>query len=63
MLRIPHSVENRFTDGSEVVSLKRRKSSTPQKNFLILICLTSSVDPGTILGIERLGYVNALLGN
>jgi hypothetical protein len=33
MLRIPHCLDNRLTDGGEVVRLTRRPRSTPQKHF------------------------------
>jgi hypothetical protein len=33
MLRIQHCVDNRLTDGGEVVTLMHRKRSTPQKHF------------------------------
>jgi hypothetical protein len=33
MLKIPHGVDNRFTDGNKVVSLTRRPRSTPQAQY------------------------------
>jgi hypothetical protein len=33
MLRIPHFINNRLTDGGEAVSLRRRPRSTPQKQI------------------------------
>jgi hypothetical protein len=36
MLRIPHCLENRLTDGGEVVSLTQWPHSTPQKYFLFV---------------------------
>jgi hypothetical protein len=33
MLRIPHCLDNRLTDGGEVVSLTHRPRSTPHKHF------------------------------
>jgi hypothetical protein len=33
MLRIPHCLENRLTDGGKFVSLKQRPRSTPQKHY------------------------------
>jgi hypothetical protein len=33
MLRIPHCLDNRLTDGGKIVSLKRRQRSTPQKHY------------------------------
>jgi hypothetical protein len=34
MLRIPHCLDNRLTDGGKVVSLKQRPNFTPQKHYL-----------------------------
>jgi hypothetical protein len=36
MLRIPHCLNNRLTDGGKVVSLNRRTPTTLQKHFLSL---------------------------
>jgi hypothetical protein len=33
MLRIPHCLDNRLTDGGKIVSLTHRPLSTPQKHF------------------------------
>jgi hypothetical protein len=33
MLRIPHFLDNRLTDGDEVVSPTHRQRSTPQKHY------------------------------
>jgi hypothetical protein len=33
ILRIPHCLDNRLTDGGKVVSLKHRPRSIPQKHF------------------------------
>jgi hypothetical protein len=33
MLRIPHCLDNRLTDGGKVVSPKPRPRSTPQKHY------------------------------
>jgi hypothetical protein len=41
MLRIPRCLDNRFTDGAEVVRLTHRPHSTPQKHFFILLVLIS----------------------
>jgi hypothetical protein len=35
------SLHNRLTDGGEVVALKRRPRSTPQKHLLVLISISS----------------------
>jgi hypothetical protein len=34
-LRLPHYLDNRLTDGGNVVSFTRRQLFTPQKNYLI----------------------------
>jgi hypothetical protein len=50
MLRIGHCLENRSTDGNEVISLMRRPFSTPQKLFfifLVLISIKGSENPRT----------------
>jgi hypothetical protein len=33
MLRIPHRLDNRLTEGGKVVSYTHRPHSTPQKNY------------------------------
>jgi hypothetical protein len=40
MSRIPHFLDSRFTDDSEIVSFTRRQRSTAQKHFLVLISVT-----------------------
>jgi hypothetical protein len=63
MLRIPHCLDSRLTDGGEVVSLTHRPLSTPQKlyfstgrsllprnfifMFLVLIFVRGRLTPGT----------------
>jgi hypothetical protein len=37
MSRMPHLLDNRLTDGGEVVSIMRWPRPTPQKHFLVLI--------------------------
>jgi hypothetical protein len=41
MLRILHCLDNRLTDGDEVVNLARRQRSAPQKHFFLLLVLIS----------------------
>jgi hypothetical protein len=36
MLRIPHCLDNRLTDGSQTISLMHWQHSTPQKHFFFL---------------------------
>jgi hypothetical protein len=45
MSRLPHFLDNRFTVGGEVVSLRRRLPFTPRK-LLILILLEAESTPG-----------------
>jgi hypothetical protein len=40
MLRIPHCVDNRLTDGGQVVSLTRRPRSTLQKHIFISVSVS-----------------------
>jgi hypothetical protein len=58
MLRIPHSPENRLTDGDEVVSLKHLTHSTPQKKTVSVsgtqLCSRLSKPQG-IVRLEGLG--------
>jgi hypothetical protein len=41
MLRIPHCLDNRFTDAGKDVSPKHRPSSTPQKQLFLLLVFIS----------------------
>jgi hypothetical protein len=43
MLRIPHYLDSRLTDGGEVVSLTHRPRSTPQKHNFFSVSGTVSV--------------------
>jgi hypothetical protein len=54
MLRIPHFLDCRLTDGDEVVSLTCQLCFTLQKHFLVLISVRGLVNP-TILQLEGLG--------
>jgi hypothetical protein len=44
--RLPHLLENRLTDGGEVVSLTRRPPFTPQENSWYLFLLEAESTPG-----------------
>jgi hypothetical protein len=46
MLRFPHFLDNRLTDGGEVVSITRRPSFSPQKDFWYSILLEAESTPG-----------------
>jgi hypothetical protein len=45
--RLPHFLENRLTDGGEVVSLTRRPPFTPQEDFWYSFLLEAQTAPGT----------------
>jgi hypothetical protein len=49
------SLENRFTDGGEFVSLTRRQHFPPPGRFLVLISVRGWVDPRAIVRLEGLG--------
>jgi hypothetical protein len=55
MLRIPYLLDNRLTDGDEVVSLTRRPYSVPHKHFLVLISVEAESTPRAIVRLEVLG--------
>jgi hypothetical protein len=51
MLRIPHCIDNRLTDGGKAVSPTHRPRSSPQKLFVCLqysFLLEAENTPGTI---------------
>jgi hypothetical protein len=58
MLRIPHCLDSRLTDGGRVVNLKRRSRSTLQKYFLVLISVW--VNPRARGRLEGLGKSSGL---
>jgi hypothetical protein len=55
MSRLPHFLDNRLTDGGEVVSLTRGPRFTLQKQFLVLISVAGGINPRAIVGLEGLG--------
>jgi hypothetical protein len=61
MLRIPHCLDNRFTDVGEVVSLMHRPHFTPPKHFLILISVRSWVNTGVIMRLQGLGKLKEFI--
>jgi hypothetical protein len=66
MLKISHWLDNRLSDGGEIVSLTHQLHSTPQKYFLALISVTSCFSPTAIMLLEGLGKlknVNNLIVN
>jgi hypothetical protein len=46
MSRLPHVLNNRLTDGGEVVSLTRRQLFTTQEDFWYLFILQAQSTPG-----------------
>jgi hypothetical protein len=50
MLRLPHFVDSRLTDGGEVVSLTRRPSFTPQEDSWYSFLLEAESTPGPQCG-------------
>jgi hypothetical protein len=57
MLRLPHFLENRLTDGGEVVSLTRWPPFTPRGRFLVLFYIRGLVDPRAIVRLEGLSQL------
>jgi hypothetical protein len=45
--RLPHFIDNRLTDGGEIVSLTRRPPFTPQKDFWYSFLLEAELTPGS----------------
>jgi hypothetical protein len=64
--RIPHYLDNRFTDGSKVVSLTHRPHFTT-RYFLIFTSVRGWVNLGVMVRLERLGTLkkklNCLIGS
>jgi hypothetical protein len=64
MLRIPHCLDNRLTDGGEFVSTKHRLRSTPQKHYSSVsgtyFCYRLSKSQGIVLS-EGLGKLKQLI--
>jgi hypothetical protein len=54
MLRIPHCLDNRYSDDDGIVSLELRPPFTPGR-FLVLISVGSIASPGVIVLLEELG--------
>jgi hypothetical protein len=52
---VPHYLDNRLTDGGEVVSLTRRLPFIPPGRFLVLISDRGLVDPRAIVRLVGLG--------
>jgi hypothetical protein len=61
-LRHPHLIDNRLTDGGEVISLTRRPPFTPQKESWYSFLLEAE---STIVRLEELGQLKKpdLVGN
>jgi hypothetical protein len=54
MVRIPHCLDNRLTDGSKVVSPTHRSRSTPQKHYFSASLWSSA--QSSCLQIQRPGF-------
>jgi hypothetical protein len=66
MLRIPHFLDNRLTDGREVVSLTRRSHFTAKEDSCYSFLLDDESTPRAILWLRGLGNskkLNYLIGN
>jgi hypothetical protein len=59
MLRFPHFLNNRLTDGGKVLSLTSRPPFTPQEDSWYLFLLRSLVDPRAIVRLEGLGKLTS----
>jgi hypothetical protein len=59
MSRLPHFLDNRLTDGGEVVSLTRWPAGRPLSpgRFLVLISVRGWADPKTIVRLEGIGQL------
>jgi hypothetical protein len=55
--RLPLFLDNRLTDGGEVVSLTRWPPFTPSGRFLILISVRGWVDPRVVVQLEGLSQL------
>jgi hypothetical protein len=54
MLRIPHCVDNRLTDGGKVVSPKHRPHFTPQKHYFFYVsAIHFCYRPSKSIGLVR----------
>jgi hypothetical protein len=65
MLRVPHFLDNRLTDGGKV-SLMRRPPFTTQENSWYSFLLEAESTPRGVVGLEKLGQPkksNELVGN
>jgi hypothetical protein len=54
MSRIPHFLDNRLTDGGEVVSLMRWLPFTPQENSWYSFLLEAESTPRAIVWLKRI---------
>jgi hypothetical protein len=55
--RLPHFLDNRLTDGGEIVRLTRRPPFTPQKDFWHSFLLEAESIPRVIMRVEGLGQL------
>jgi hypothetical protein len=64
LLRIPHCLDSRLTDGGKLVSSKHRPHSTPQNIiflFLVLISVRSWVSPQSLVRPEWVGKLEKFI--
>jgi hypothetical protein len=63
MLRIPHYINNRLTDGGEAASVRRRRHFPETFLFLLLVLIPvrRSVNPRVIIRLEELGKLKKLM--
>jgi hypothetical protein len=54
-LRLPRFLDNRLTDGCEVVTFTRRPRSSPQKYLMVLMSAKDRVNSRVIVRLEVLG--------
>jgi hypothetical protein len=60
MLRIPHCLNNRLTDGDKVVSRKHRPRSTPQKHLFFYFWYSFLLEAGCTPGPSAAGRIRKI---
>jgi hypothetical protein len=60
MLKIPHRLDNRLTDGGKVVSLKFRPRLLP-RNFIFLLLVLKMSKPQGLERLEGFGKLNKFI--
>jgi hypothetical protein len=59
MSTLPHFLDNRLTDGGEVVSLTSRPPFTPQEDSWYSFLLEAESTPGAIVRLEGLSQLKS----